>query len=85
VFDRELGSLFDVRTFALLSKSNGFKFPLYGELTSPTCEWDTATGQAVLEGAGGCVFDAAGFPLRYGKANVLNSHFIAASAPTLGE
>jgi len=51
----------------------------------PTCEWDTAAGQAVLERAGGCVFDAAGFLLRYGKANVLNSHFIAASAPTLGE
>jgi len=50
----------------------------------PTCEWDTAAGQAVLEGAGGFVFDAAGFPLSYGKADVLNPHFIAASARRVG-
>jgi 3'(2'), 5'-bisphosphate nucleotidase len=43
----------------------------------PTCEWDTAAAQAVLEGAGGMVLDLRGEPLRYGKQNVLNPSFIA--------
>lgn len=43
----------------------------------PTCEWDTAAGQAVLEGAGGFVVDLLGHPLRYGKAQVLNPEFVA--------
>ena len=47
----------------------------------PTCEWDTAAAQAVLEGAGGYVFDTEGQPLRYGKAEVLNPSFIAAAQP----
>jgi 3'(2'), 5'-bisphosphate nucleotidase len=46
---------------------------------APTCEWDTAAAQAVLEGAGGQVVDEQGTRLRYGKANVLNPHFIASS------
>lgn len=46
---------------------------------APTCEWDTAAAQAVLEGAGGHVYDTAGKQLRYGKTNVLNPSFIAAS------
>jgi 3'(2'), 5'-bisphosphate nucleotidase len=48
---------------------------------APTCEWDTAAAQAVLEGAGGHVFDVHGSPLRYGKADVLNPFFIASAAP----
>lgn len=44
---------------------------------SPTCEWDTAAAQAVLEGAGGHVFDLNGKRLRYGKSDVLNPSFIA--------
>ena len=44
---------------------------------APTCEWDTAAAQAVLEGAGGVVFDLQGQPLRYGKQEVLNPSFIA--------
>ena len=48
---------------------------------APTCEWDTAAAQAVLEGAGGYVYDTHGQPLRYGKADVLNPSFIAASMP----
>lgn len=48
---------------------------------APTCEWDTAAAQAVLEGAGGHVVDEQGTRLRYGKADVLNPHFIAASVP----
>ena len=46
---------------------------------APTCEWDTAAAQAVLEAAGGVVTDLQGAPLVYGKADVLNPSFIAAS------
>ncbi len=44
---------------------------------APTCEWDTAAAQAVLEGAGGVVVDLQGAPLLYGKPDVLNPSFIA--------
>lgn len=50
---------------------------------APTCEWDTAAAQAVLEGAGGVVLDQDGNPLRYGKLEVLNPSFIAASSAAL--
>ncbi|PIF28970.1 3'(2'),5'-bisphosphate nucleotidase [Acidovorax sp. 56] len=45
---------------------------------APTCEWDTAAAQAVLEGAGGLVLDLQGRPLRYGKPEVFNPSFVAA-------
>ena len=44
---------------------------------APTCEWDTGAAQAVLEGAGGSVKQASGEDMIYGKANILNPHFIA--------
>jgi 3'(2'), 5'-bisphosphate nucleotidase len=44
---------------------------------APTCEWDTAAAQAVLEGAGGSVTQANGEPMKYGKLEILNPHFIA--------
>lgn len=44
---------------------------------APTCEWDTAAAQAVLEGAGGMVLNLDGQPLQYGKPDVLNPSFIA--------
>ena len=46
---------------------------------APTCEWDTAAAQAVLEGAGGKVTQVDGSPMRYGKANILNPYFVASS------
>jgi 3'(2'), 5'-bisphosphate nucleotidase len=46
---------------------------------APTCEWDTAAAQAVVEGAGGQVYDSKGVRLQYGKPDLLNPHFIAAS------
>ena len=49
---------------------------LYPRL-APTCEWDTAAAHAILEGAGGTVTQPDGTPLRYGKAEILNPHFIA--------
>jgi len=46
----------------------------------PTCEWDTAAAQAVLEAAGGTVCTFSGQALQYGKPEVLNPFFVA-SAP----
>lgn len=44
---------------------------------SPTSEWDTAAGHAVLLAAGGIVDGPDGDPLRYGKAAFLNRAFVA--------
>ena len=49
---------------------------LYPRL-APTCEWDTAAAQAILEGAGGSVTQLDGSPVIYGKRYVLNPHFVA--------
>ncbi len=44
---------------------------------SPTCEWDTAAGHAILLSAGGRVDGPDGMPLAYGKAAFLNPGFCA--------
>jgi 3'(2'), 5'-bisphosphate nucleotidase len=44
---------------------------------SPTSEWDTAAGHAVLLAAGGLVDGPDGTPLRYGKPAFLNRAFVA--------
>lgn len=44
---------------------------------SPTSEWDTAAGHAVLLAAGGRVDAPDGQPLRYGKRAFLNRAFVA--------
>ena len=46
---------------------------------SPTSEWDTAAGHAVLLAAGGLVDGPDGMPLSYGKAAFLNRAFVATS------
>lgn len=46
---------------------------------SPTSEWDTAAGHAVLLAAGGLVDAPDGTPLRYGKSAFLNRAFVATS------
>ena len=53
---------------------------LYPRLT-PTCEWDTAAGQAVLEAAGGVVLRLDGTPLTCGHPEMkfLNPGFVAAA------
>jgi 3'(2'), 5'-bisphosphate nucleotidase len=57
-------------------------YPRFG----PTMEWDTAAGHAVLVAAGGCVVDAEGKPLTYGKtsAGLRNPSFIAWGQRTEG-
>jgi 3'(2'), 5'-bisphosphate nucleotidase len=44
---------------------------------SPTSEWDTAAGHAVLLAAGGLVDGPDGEPLQYGKRAFLNRGFVA--------
>lgn len=45
----------------------------------PTSEWDTAAGQAILEGAGGALIDLQGRPFRYNaRDTLLNGDFLAA-------
>ena len=52
---------------------------LYPRL-KPTSEWDTAAGQAILEGAGGKVMNLEGIPLNYNtKEDLLNPWFIASA------
>ena len=52
-------------------------YPRFG----PTCEWDTAAGDAVIRAAGGVITDLNGEPLKYGGADPkwLNPEFIACS------
>ena len=44
---------------------------------APTMEWDIAAGDAVLRAAGGCLFDADGNAMRYGKPEFRNEAFVA--------
>jgi 3'(2'), 5'-bisphosphate nucleotidase len=46
--------------------------------TGPTCEWDTAAGQVILEEAGGKLVNFEGKPLAYNKPSPLNPRFLAA-------
>ncbi|HTV90179.1 MAG TPA: 3'(2'),5'-bisphosphate nucleotidase CysQ [Stellaceae bacterium] len=59
--------------FGLLASGEGDFYPRFGT----TMEWDTAAGQAVLEAAGGHVFDLSGRPLSYGKPGLKNDGFLA--------
>lgn len=47
----------------------------------PTCEWDTAAAQAVVEAAGGHVAQLDGSSLRYGKPDILNPDFVVSNVP----
>lgn len=68
--------------FCLVAKGEAQLYPRF----TPTSEWDTAAGQAVLESAGGSVVCLDGSPLRYGKGgDNLNPFFIAAATAELAE
>ena len=62
--------------FGLLADGTADIYPRFG----PTCEWDTAAGQAILAAAGGSVMTLEGAELSYGKADFLNPGFIARGA-----
>lgn len=61
------------------------KADLYARF-GPTCAWDTAAAQAILESAGGQLTDMQGRPLSYGHGNpeFLNPEFVASSFDWLG-
>lgn len=61
--------------FCLIAKGDADIYPRFG----PTCEWDTAAGDAILSAAGGKVTTLDGAPLQYGKngARFLNPDFVA--------
>jgi 3'(2'), 5'-bisphosphate nucleotidase len=59
--------------FCTVASGKADLYPRFG----PTSEWDTAAGHAVLIGAGGRVEQPDGSPLVYGKADILNPHFVA--------
>jgi 3'(2'), 5'-bisphosphate nucleotidase len=69
--------------FCLLARGDAQLYPRF----TPTCEWDTAAGQAVLEAAGGVVLTLDGAQMRYGKWELefLNPYFIAAATEALAE
>ena len=69
-----------------LSVSSSLKFAVVAEggadlypRLAPTCEWDTAAGQAILTAAGGRVIAEDGNTLSYGKiaGNLINPGFVA--------
>ncbi len=68
--------------FCLVARGEAQLYPRF----TPTSEWDTAAGHAVLEAAGGAVLCLDGSPLRYGKGgDNLNPFFIAAANRDLAD
>ena len=59
--------------FCLLAEGEADLYPR----PSPTSEWDTAAGHAILLAAGGRVFGVDGAPLAYGKPGFRNPGFVA--------
>ncbi len=67
--------------FCLLAKGTAQLYPRF----TPTSEWDTAAGQAVLQAAGGVVLGMDGAPLTCGHRDngFLNAWFVAAASERL--
>ncbi len=63
--------------FCMVATGDADLYPRFG----PTCEWDTAAGDAVLRAAGGLVHDFTGRPLAYKKPKFLNGRFLAENKP----
>lgn len=62
--------------FCRIAEGQADIYPRFG----PTCQWDTAAAQCVLELAGGVVINMVGQVLRYGPNQpLLNPEFIAAT------
>lgn len=59
--------------FCRVAQGQADIYPRFG----PTCQWDTAAAQCIVEKAGGSVNDLKGTPLRYGvMREKLNPYFI---------
>lgn len=67
-----------------IAKGSSLKFCMVAEGKAdiyyrhgPTMEWDTAAGQAIVEGAGGVVYQGTSrIPFAYNKESLLNSSFL---------
>jgi 3'(2'), 5'-bisphosphate nucleotidase len=59
--------------FCLIAEGKADFYPRF----QPTCEWDTAAAQCVLEAAGGAVTDTEGRRLAYNKERLTNPSFLA--------
>ncbi len=76
--EHQLRSMGSSLKFCLVAEGAADLYPRLG----PTCEWDTAAAQAVVEAAGGRVTDLEMNPLRYNtKASLLNPHFFVFGDP----
>ena len=74
--EHELLSLGSSLKFCRLAAGELDVYVRYG----PTCEWDTAAGQCILEEAGGRLTNLAGEPLAYNRReSLLNPDFIASA------
>ncbi len=78
----------DVSKTRLLGSSLKFALLACGEADlyarhSPTMEWDTAAGDAILRAAGGTMRHEDGAVFRYGKAGYRNGAFVARGGPAL--
>lgn len=63
--------------FGLLAEGKAGIYPRF----SPTMEWDTAAGQAILQAVDGNVWDMeTREPIRYNRENLRNGNFIAAAS-----
>lgn len=62
--------------FCRVAEGSADVYPRFG----PTCEWDVAAAQAILEAAGGHVCTTDGLRLRHAKTSIVNQAFIACSA-----
>jgi 3'(2'), 5'-bisphosphate nucleotidase len=72
-----LSSIGSSLKFCLLAEGAADCYPRL----APTCQWDTAAAQGVLEGAGGEVLDIQGQPLSYeARESFLNPSFLALPA-----
>ncbi len=79
----EVEFLKDIKVASEIHSGSSIKFcriaageaDLYPRL-GPTHEWDTAAGDAIVRAAGGSVRTMDGAPLGYGKADLLNPHFL---------
>lgn len=64
--------------FGLMVEGRAGIYPRF----SPTSEWDTAAGHALLKAAGGDILDAeTGLPLSYNRENLVNPPFLAFVPP----
>ena len=72
----------------VIEQGSSYKFCMLAEgavetyfRTSPTCEWDTAAGELILDESGGAVFLFDGTRgIEYNKPSLVNPHFVCKSA-----